>query len=77
MKYILIKIIELYQSTVSPDHGLFKDRYPFGYCRFYPSCSEYTKQSIQKNGSLKGIVDGGVRLLKCNPYVKPKIDLVQ
>ena len=49
MKYILIKIIELYQHTLSPDHGWLKGLYPAGYCRFTPSCSDYSKEAIMKN----------------------------
>ena len=76
MKYIFIKLIELYQATLSPDHGFFKNKYPHGFCRFYPSCSEYTKQSIQKYGTVVGAIKGVKRVLHCNPYTKPKIDLV-
>ena len=76
MKYILIKLIELYQATISPDHGFFRKHYPYGFCRFYPSCSEYTKLSIQKYGSVRGAIRGAKRILNCNPYTKPKVDLV-
>jgi len=36
-------------------------------CRFYPSCSEYTKEAIIKKGWIKGIVLGIMRILHCHP----------
>jgi len=74
MKKVLIATINLYQKTLSPDHGLLKSKYPHGYCRFYPSCSEYTKLAIENNGSLKGSVLGLKRVVKCNPFSKPAVD---
>lgn len=75
MKKILITSINIYQKTLSPDHGLFKYRYPYGFCRHYPSCSEYTKLAIDNNGSLKGTLLGVKRIAKCNPFVSPSIDM--
>ena len=75
MKRILINLIILYQRTLSPDTGWFKSRYPGGYCRYYPTCSEYCKQSIQKYGVAKGIAKGFWRILRCNPWSKGGIDL--
>jgi len=70
MKKLIIKIIEIYQKTLSPDYGWFKHRYPTGYCKFHPTCSEYCKQSVNKNGVLKGLLYGGWRVLRCNPWSK-------
>lgn len=39
-----------------------------GNCRFHPTCSEYTLQSIKKYGSVKGFWLGCKRLSKCHPY---------
>jgi len=36
-------------------------------CRFVPSCSEYTKQAIQKYGILWGSAKAAKRLLHCHP----------
>jgi hypothetical protein len=70
-----LSAINLYQKTLSPDHGMLKAKYPLGYCRFYPSCSEYAKQSIIKHGILKGIGKSVFRILKCNPFSKGGVDL--
>lgn len=45
----LIKSIEIYQKHLSPDHSDWAkatNRPP--YCKFFPSCSEYTRESIEK-----------------------------
>ena len=76
-KKIIIKTIEIYQKTLSPDHGVFKILYPNGYCKFYPSCSEYTKQAVNKNGVIKGLLQGMWRILRCNPWSKGGIDNVK
>ncbi|MDR2515006.1 MAG: membrane protein insertion efficiency factor YidD [Christensenellaceae bacterium] len=36
-------------------------------CRYYPSCSAYMTQAIEKYGALKGLFLGLKRLLRCNP----------
>jgi putative membrane protein insertion efficiency factor len=43
-------------------------------CKYYPSCSEYTRQAIEKYGCIKGIFLGGKRILKCNPFSKGGYD---
>jgi putative membrane protein insertion efficiency factor len=60
--------IRLYQLVLSPLLGR--------QCRFYPSCSSYTKEAIEKHGALKGIFLGGKRLLKCHPFHPGGVDLV-
>ena len=69
MKKILISLINVYQKHISSalsDKGV--------HCKFYPTCSEYTKQAIQKYGSIKGIFLGIKRILKCNPFSKGGYD---
>jgi len=68
MKKILIKIIEFYQRTLSPDHGFFSYKYPGGYCKYHPDCSEYCKQAIEKKGAFRGVGLGVWRVLCCNPW---------
>ena len=76
MRKFLIQIIKVYQHTLSPDHGWFKARWPHGYCRFHPSCSQYAVEAIQIHGSIKGIVLASKRVLRCNPFVEPSVDPV-
>ncbi len=69
----LLLLVLLYQKTLSPDHGWFKPWYPYGYCKFYPSCSEYTVIVIRRDGIL-GIPKIIKRLISCRPGVSPAID---
>lgn len=68
MKYILIFLIELYQKTLSPDHGVFKVFYPHGFCRFHPTCSSYAKEAIGRHGAIAGSFLAIARVSRCHPY---------
>ena len=57
---IVLLPIRLYQRLISPALG--------SRCKYYPSCSEYAVQSIQRFGILRGLVLAGWRLLRCNPF---------
>lgn len=67
-------LIRIYQKTLSPDHGPFKKFFPNGYCRFYPTCSQYTWEAIEKYGALKGMTKGISRIMRCNPCSKGGIE---
>lgn len=60
MKVILISIIRLYQLLLSP---LKKPS-----CRFYPTCSQYAIEAVEKYGVFKGARMALVRLMKCHPF---------
>ena len=75
MREIANKLIIGYQKTLSPDHGPLRHRHPYGYCRYYPSCSEYARQSILNQGVIRGSGLAVVRIIRCNPWAKPAIDL--
>ncbi|MEK7102469.1 MAG: membrane protein insertion efficiency factor YidD [Patescibacteria group bacterium] len=77
LKRVALWLIRLYQKTFSPDHGWFRARFPYGYCKFYPSCSEYTYQAIDKFGFFKGIFKGFWRIVRCNPWSRGGMDLVK
>lgn len=66
MKKILIYLIEKYQKYISPILG--------NNCKYYPSCSEYTKQAIAKYGTIKGSFYGMKRIIRCNPFSKGGYD---
>lgn len=66
MKKIFIKLICFYQKMISPWLG--KN------CKYEPTCSEYTKQAIEKYGAIKGSMKGIKRILKCNPFSKGGYD---
>ncbi len=69
MKKIFIFILKIYSKTIS------KIISSLGYhCKFYPTCSEYTRQAIEKYGVLKGCILGAWRVLRCNPFSKGGYD---
>ncbi len=67
-RQIAIKIIKIYQKTLSFDHGWFKIFFPNGYCRFRPTCSEYALQAISQQGLFKGGLKALWRVVRCNPF---------
>ena len=69
MKKILIKMILIYKKTISK--VLSKNGY---HCKYYPTCSEYTRQAIEKYGCLKGGYYGAKRIIRCNPFSKGGYD---
>jgi hypothetical protein len=66
---IPIFIITLYQKTVSPDHGVIRGLFPFGVCRYTPTCSDYSKEAIARYGISRGSIMGIKRIIRCNPFV--------
>lgn len=68
MAKILIKLINLYQKIPLKAHYS---------CVFIPTCSEYTKQAIEKYGVLKGLGKGIRRILRCHPWQKNHYDPVK
>jgi hypothetical protein len=70
----LIKIITLYQKLWSPDHSWRKHKHPLGYCRFTPSCSQYSIDAINKYGPIIGLIKTSWRILRCNPFNKGGYD---
>ena len=72
-KPVLLLII-IYQKTISPDHGPLKFLFPHGYCKYYPTCSEYGRQAIEK-GLVKGLFKTIWRIIRCNPWSRGGVDL--
>lgn len=59
MKYILIKLIKLYQLIPGPWHSS---------CRHIPTCSNYGIEAINEYGAFKGSILTFKRILRCNPW---------
>ncbi len=64
-------LVWLYQRTLSPDHGPLKVLFPHGYCPQHPTCSEYAKQRINRDGLVMGGAAAAARVLSCHPWRKP------
>lgn len=69
MKTIIIHLIRLYQTYLSP---LKKPC-----CRFYPTCSSYAIEAIEKKGVVRGLLLSAWRVLRCNPFGKGGYDPVE
>ena len=46
-------------------------------CRFVPSCSEYTREAVEKYGVVKGLWKGAKRVARCNKWNKSGVDLLK
>lgn len=68
MRTALVLLIRLYQRLVSP---LIGPR-----CRFYPSCSQYAAEAIQKHGAFRGTALALARLMRCHPWHPGGVDHV-
>ena len=68
MKQVLTWLVRGYQRFISP---LLPPS-----CRYYPTCSTYMIQALQKHGAIKVPLMGIARILRCNPFVKGGLDPV-
>jgi len=58
--FLVILPVRMYQAIISPLMPQV--------CRFYPSCSNYFIQAVQKHGPLRGTCKGLWRICRCNPF---------
>ena len=65
-----VALFELYQATLSPDHGPLNALYPSGYCRHEPSCSMYAQRVLEERGFVTGSILTLRRVLSCHPWKK-------
>ena len=68
MKRVFIFLIDGYRLLLSPFFGQ--------QCRFYPTCSSYAKEAIERHGALCGGWLGVKRILRCNPWYAGGVDEV-
>ncbi len=67
---VLAGIVSIYQRTLSPDHGMMKGFFPYGFCKFEPSCSQYMKERLLADGVVVGLIKGSWQIVRCNPWNK-------
>lgn len=69
MKKILIGLVKIYRKYLSPLKG-------HSTCIYFPTCSQYAVEAIEKYGALKGGLLAVWRILRCNPFAKGGYDPV-
>jgi putative membrane protein insertion efficiency factor len=60
LTWLVVLLVRLYQLVLSP-------ALPPS-CRFYPSCSQYTLEAVQRYGAIHGVWLGVRRLARCHPW---------
>ena len=60
MKTLLLGLLRGYQYALRPSLG--------ANCRFYPSCSDYAREAIERHGAVRGVWLAMRRLARCHPY---------
>ncbi len=68
MRYVLMLLIRFYRKCISP---LFPPC-----CRYYPTCSAYALQAVERFGAVKGSWLALCRLLRCHPWARGGVDEV-
>ena len=68
MKKILIIMIKFYRKNISPMRSLK--------CPYWPTCSQYGLEAVEKYGAIKGGGLAAWRILRCNPFSKGGYDPV-
>jgi uncharacterized protein len=68
MKKALLIAVRMYQVWLGPLVG--------GMCRFYPSCSHYAAEAIERHGAGRGTALAIRRVLRCHPFSAGGVDLV-
>ena len=66
MKQIALWFLKIYQK--------FFTLFGYGSCRYYPTCSEYSKWQFQTNNPIKALILSILRILKCNQLFSGGID---
>jgi len=73
-KKAVLLIFKIYQKVFSPDQGIFRRSVPT--CRFFPSCSQYGIEAVEKFDVIKGLKLLIKRILKCHPLNPGGFDYV-
>ena len=69
MRKLIVTILRFYKLMVSP--------FLPSACRYYPSCSEYMRQAVEKHGVSRGLWMGAKRLARCHPFHAGGLDPVR
>ena len=68
MQTLALLLIKAYRYLISPVLG--------SHCRYYPSCSCYAHEAIERFGFFRGLLLSGKRILRCHPWHEGGVDPV-
>jgi len=60
MQWFLMRSLNVYKLAISP--------FLPSACRFYPTCSEYMREAVERHGAGKGLWMGLRRVARCHPF---------
>ena len=69
MRKLIVAILRLYKLALSPVLP--------SACRYYPSCSDYMRQAVEKYGPARGVWMGIKRIARCHPFHQGGLDPVR
>ena len=69
LSWIMIWMVRVYQACLSPYLGR--------HCKYYPTCSHYFIQAVQKHGPFRGAWKGLCRIARCHPFSRGGYDPVE
>ena len=65
-----VGLVRMYRATISPDHGVLRHLYPYGYCRHDPTCSSYAIEMLKTEPLYKALWHILHRTASCHPWAK-------
>jgi len=60
LQWIIVGLLRVYKIGISP--------WLPSACRFYPTCSEYMREAVERHGAVKGVCMGLCRVARCHPF---------
>ena len=69
MKKAVFFLIRFYRKNISPYKSYTR-------CKYFPTCSEYAIEAVEKYGVFKGSYLGIKRILRCHPWSEGGYDPV-
>jgi hypothetical protein len=69
MRKLIVAFLRLYKWALSP---LLPSA-----CRYYPTCSDYMRQAVEKYGTVRGVWMGVKRVARCHPFHRGGLDPVR